>query len=87
MGKGFCFIGNQYRVDVGGEEFFIDLLFFNRHLQCLVAIELKRGKFKPGVATYGRTRAFVINSAPLRPAAPATAKHLSVSPTRAAPKA
>lgn len=46
MGKGFCFIGNQYRVDVGGEEFFIDLLFFNRHLQCLVAIELKRGKFK-----------------------------------------
>jgi len=56
MGKGFCFIGNQYRVDVGGEEFFIDLLFFNRHLQCLVAIKLKRGKFKPGVATYRTTR-------------------------------
>lgn len=47
MGKGFSFIGNQFRVELGGEEFFIDLLFFNRHLQCLVAFELKRGKFKP----------------------------------------
>ena len=40
MGKGFCFIGNQYRLEVDGDEFFIDLLFFNRHLQCLVAFEL-----------------------------------------------
>lgn len=47
LGKGFCFIGNQYRLEVGGEEFFIDLLFFNRHLRSLVAFELKRGKFKP----------------------------------------
>lgn len=47
MGKGFSFIGNQFRVELAGEEFFIDLLFFNRHLQCLVAFELKRGKFKP----------------------------------------
>lgn len=50
MGKGFCFIGNQYRLEVGGEEFFVDLLFFNRHLQSLVAFELKRGKFKPEYA-------------------------------------
>jgi predicted nuclease of restriction endonuclease-like (RecB) superfamily len=50
MGKGFSFIGNQYRIEVEGEEFFIDLLFFNRHLQCLVAFELKRGKFKPAYA-------------------------------------
>jgi predicted nuclease of restriction endonuclease-like (RecB) superfamily len=50
IGKGFSFIGNQYRVEVGGEEFFIDLLFFNRPLQCLVAFELKRGKFKPEYA-------------------------------------
>jgi predicted nuclease of restriction endonuclease-like (RecB) superfamily len=50
LGKGFCFIGNQYRLEVGGEEFFVDLLFFNRHLQSLVAFELKRGKFKPGYA-------------------------------------
>jgi predicted nuclease of restriction endonuclease-like (RecB) superfamily len=50
MGKGFCFIGNQYRLEVDGNEFFIDLLFFNRHLQCLVAFELKKGKFKPADA-------------------------------------
>jgi len=40
MGKGFCFIGNQYRIEVDGNDFFIDLLFFNRHLQCLVAFDL-----------------------------------------------
>jgi predicted nuclease of restriction endonuclease-like (RecB) superfamily len=50
LGKGFSFIGNQYRLEVDDEEFFIDLLFFNRHLQCLVAFELKRGKFKPAYA-------------------------------------
>lgn len=50
MGKGFCFMGNQYRIEVDGDEFFIDLLFFNRHLQCLVAFELKKGKFKPADA-------------------------------------
>jgi predicted nuclease of restriction endonuclease-like (RecB) superfamily len=37
MGSGFCFLGNQYRIEVADEEFFIDLLFYNRHLQCLVA--------------------------------------------------
>ena len=47
MGKGFAFMGNQYRLEVEHDEFFIDLLFYNRQLQCLVAIELKRGKFKP----------------------------------------
>jgi predicted nuclease of restriction endonuclease-like (RecB) superfamily len=50
IGKGFCFIGNQYRLEVGGEEFFVDLLFFNRYLHSLVAFELKRGKFKPEYA-------------------------------------
>jgi predicted nuclease of restriction endonuclease-like (RecB) superfamily len=50
MGTGFAFIGNQYRIEIGGEEFFIDLLFFNRNLQCLVVFELKRGKFKPEYA-------------------------------------
>jgi predicted nuclease of restriction endonuclease-like (RecB) superfamily len=47
FGSKFCFIGNQYRVVVSEEEYFIDLLFFNRELRCLVAIELKRGVFKP----------------------------------------
>lgn len=46
LGSDFCFIGNQYRLVVDDDEYFIDLLFFNRQLQCLVAIELKRGKFK-----------------------------------------
>ncbi|RLD62383.1 MAG: DUF1016 domain-containing protein [Bacteroidetes bacterium] len=46
LGNDFSFIGNQYRVIVGEEEFFIDLLFFHRTLQSLIAIELKRGKFK-----------------------------------------
>ena len=47
FGNKFCFIGNQYRVIVEEQEFFIDLLFFNRELRCLVAIDLKRGEFKP----------------------------------------
>ena len=47
FGNKFCFMGNQYRVVVDEREFFIDLLFFNRELRCLVAVELKRGEFKP----------------------------------------
>jgi predicted nuclease of restriction endonuclease-like (RecB) superfamily len=47
LGKDFSFIGNQHRLIVEEQEYFIDLLFFNRQLQCLVAIELKRGDFKP----------------------------------------
>jgi len=47
MGKGFYFIGNQYRIELDGEEFFIDLLFYNRHLQSMVIFELKRAKFRP----------------------------------------
>lgn len=46
LGSDFCFVGNQYRLVVDDDEYFIDLLFFNRQLQCMVAIELKRGKFK-----------------------------------------
>ncbi len=47
IGSDFAFIGNQYRLIVEEQEYFIDLLFFNRKLQCLVAFELKTGKFKP----------------------------------------
>ncbi|MFT3683085.1 MAG: PDDEXK nuclease domain-containing protein [Ferruginibacter sp.] len=50
LGADFAFIGNQYRLIVDDEEYFIDLLFFNRKLQCLVAFELKKGKFKPEYA-------------------------------------
>jgi len=47
FGKDFTFIGQEYRVQVGGQDFYIDLLFYNRALSCLVPIELKIGKFKP----------------------------------------
>ena len=46
FGTDFIFMGNQYRLEVAGEEMFVDLLFFNRELNCLVAVELKAGKFK-----------------------------------------
>ena len=46
FGKDFAFIRNQYHLDEFGEDQFIDLLFFNRALNCLVAVELKKGKFK-----------------------------------------
>jgi len=47
MGGDFTFVGNQYRLEVGGDEFYIDLLLYHRKLQSLVAIELKTTKFKP----------------------------------------
>ncbi|MCK5289876.1 MAG: DUF1016 family protein, partial [Candidatus Aenigmarchaeota archaeon] len=47
MGGVFAFIGSQYRLEVNGDEYFIDLLLYHRMLKCLVAIELKIGKFKP----------------------------------------
>jgi predicted nuclease of restriction endonuclease-like (RecB) superfamily len=50
LGKEFCFVGNQYRLVVEEEEFFIDLLFYHRKLQALIAIDLKAGKFKPEFA-------------------------------------
>lgn len=50
LGAGFCFVGNQYRLALEGTEYFIDLLFFNRKLKSLVAIELKTGKFQPEYA-------------------------------------
>ncbi|MGK5083483.1 PDDEXK nuclease domain-containing protein [Bdellovibrionota bacterium FG-1] len=46
LGVGFSFVGNQYRVEVGGDEFFIDLLFYHIKLRCFVVIELKMTDFK-----------------------------------------
>lgn len=46
LGKGFSFIGNQYRLEYNNKEYFVDMLFFHRGLQALVAIELKIGSFK-----------------------------------------
>ena len=47
LGKDFTFVGEEYPIQVGGEDYRIDLLFFHRSLRCLVAIELKVGRFKP----------------------------------------
>lgn len=47
IGKDFTYVGEEYRVQVGNEDFYIDLLFYNRALSCLVAFELKIDKFRP----------------------------------------
>lgn len=48
FGRDFAFIGNQYHLEIFNEELFPDLLFFNRELNCMVVVELKKGTFKPG---------------------------------------
>ena len=48
--SGFAFLGNQYHLNVGGDDFYIDLLFYNLNLRCYVVIELKTGEFKPEYA-------------------------------------
>lgn len=50
LGKGFSFIGRQYRLGLGENLYFVDLLFYNRKLQSLVAFELKTGRFRPEYA-------------------------------------
>ena len=50
LGTGFAFLGNQYHLNVGGDDFYIDLLFYNLNLRCYVVIELKTGEFKPEYA-------------------------------------
>ena len=47
LGKGFCFYGKQVHINVGGDDFYIDLLFYNAHLHCYVVVDLKTIKFKP----------------------------------------
>lgn len=47
LGRDFCFVGSEYPLQVGGRDFALDLLFFYRELNCLVAIELKVGRFEP----------------------------------------
>ncbi len=47
LGVGFAFVGEEYKLEVGDDNFKIDLLFYHRYLKCLVAFELKIGKFKP----------------------------------------
>lgn len=50
LGQGFAFVGRQYHLDIGDDDFYIDLLFYHLRLRCYVAIELKKGGFKPEYA-------------------------------------
>jgi predicted nuclease of restriction endonuclease-like (RecB) superfamily len=50
LGKGFAFVGRQYKLQVGANEYYIDMLFYHLELRCYVVIELKAGKFKPEYA-------------------------------------
>jgi predicted nuclease of restriction endonuclease-like (RecB) superfamily len=50
LGAGFAFVGQQHRLEVGGEEFFVDLLFYHLRLRCYVVVELKATPFKPEYA-------------------------------------
>jgi predicted nuclease of restriction endonuclease-like (RecB) superfamily len=50
LGRGFAFLGSQYRLEVGGKEYFLDLLFYHRLLRSLVVIDLKVGEFEPEMA-------------------------------------
>src|SRR5919199_3158903 len=59
LGSFFTFVGRQYRLIVDGQEFFIDLLFYHRELQCLVALELKTGEFQP---EYGSKMNFYLSA-------------------------
>ncbi|MDA0765386.1 MAG: PDDEXK nuclease domain-containing protein [Verrucomicrobia bacterium] len=50
LGRGFAFVGRQYRLDVSDREFYLDLLFYHLHLRCFVVVDLKKGDFKPEFA-------------------------------------
>lgn len=50
LGRGFAFVGRQYHVEVDTQDFYIDLLFYHLGLRCYVAVDLKKGKFKPEYA-------------------------------------
>jgi predicted nuclease of restriction endonuclease-like (RecB) superfamily len=50
LGRGFAFIGQQYHLEIGKEDFYVDLLFYHTQLHCYVVVELKTGKFKPEYA-------------------------------------
>lgn len=50
LGRGFAFVGRQYRLEVSEREFFLDLLFYHLQLRCFVVVDLKKGEFKPEYA-------------------------------------
>ncbi len=50
LGEGFAFVGSQYHLEIGGDDFYLDLLFYHLRLRCFVVVDLKIGKFTPGDA-------------------------------------
>jgi predicted nuclease of restriction endonuclease-like (RecB) superfamily len=50
LGRGFAFVGRQYRVEISDRDFYLDLLFYHLHLRCFVVVDLKKGEFKPEYA-------------------------------------
>ncbi len=50
LGRGFAFVGRQYRLEVSDKEFYLDLLFYHIHLRCFIVVDLKKGDFKPEYA-------------------------------------
>ena len=50
LGKGFAFVGSQYHIEVGGQDFYIDLLFYHLNLRCFIVVDLKIEEFKPEFA-------------------------------------
>jgi predicted nuclease of restriction endonuclease-like (RecB) superfamily len=50
LGRGFAFVGRQYRLEVSDKEFYLDLLFYHLHLRCYIVVDLKKGDFKPEYA-------------------------------------
>ena len=50
LGKGFAFVGKQYHLEIGGQDYYIDLLFYHIRLRCYVVVELKNTKFIPEYA-------------------------------------
>ena len=50
LGRGFAFVGSQYRLEISDRDFYLDLLFYHLHLRCFVVVDLKKGEFKPEYA-------------------------------------
>jgi predicted nuclease of restriction endonuclease-like (RecB) superfamily len=48
LGQGFAFVGRQVHLELGGQDFYLDLLFYHLKLRCFVVVELKAGEFEPG---------------------------------------
>jgi hypothetical protein len=67
LGKGFSFIGSQHHLEVGGQDFYVDLLFYHRRLRCLVALDLKMGPIQPEHAGKAFKVIYLAQESPTRP--------------------